>query len=255
MDYFSKRNIRFFSSFFVKVFCFIILFYSSILLTIDYFEFHYNYKLTIVSNDYELEIPAISFCTHNNQYFDKRKIIHFFNLKHLFNNNYNETQIKKFKNYSNCLNNNKQKEQCLYWQYWEYNKINVFFENFQQNISNLSFENSKSLLIKINELIQCSGVINGESFTNCSEYFGTEENILSNNEFGICFTFNSNIFLKRNDFIEFNIDYESQKNIFKKYSTDETTENEVDILLNRTDLVSVKILFYDFLNISNIISA
>ena len=130
----------------------------------------------------------------------------------------------------------------MYWNYWELNKINSFYENFEHNISNLSFRESYSLLIEINELIQCSGVINGKSFTNCSENFKIEENILSNNEFGICFEFKSDIFLKRNDFIEFNIDYKSQQNILK--IPIEITENEVDIFLNED---SVSIRFCDIL--------
>ena len=238
MDYFSKRNFRILSSFLVKIICFIILFYSSILLTIDYFEFHYNYKLTIVSNNNELEIPAISFCTHNNQYFDKRKIIEFFNLNQLFNEYNNKTELQFEKYFLDCKKFNR--VYCVFLKYLKKYKINSFYEKYEQHIHNSSFNILKSLLIESNVLILCSGFINGKPFSNCREKFEIEESFISDNEFGICFTFNSNIFLKRNDFIEFNINYESQQNILKKYS--EESINEIENLI-KSSKVSKLIIF------------
>ena len=85
----------------------------------------------------------------------------------------------------------------------------------------------KNLTISANELFNCSAKLHfrNESFVsnatiieNCFDRFEVLQSIYGN-EFGICYTFfakNYSIFLKDDDYIEFNIGYETQQRFLMK---------------------------------------
>ena len=63
----------------LKALCFLALIYSAVLVTLDYLEFPYIFKLNVINNINGFDLPPISFCTETHVLFHKNKIIHFYN--------------------------------------------------------------------------------------------------------------------------------------------------------------------------------
>ena len=63
----------------MKALCFVSLIYTSVLVTLDFFEYPYVFKLNVNNNINGFDLPPISFCTETNVLFDKNKIIEKYN--------------------------------------------------------------------------------------------------------------------------------------------------------------------------------
>ena len=63
----------------VKSLLFVLLFCSAVSMTFDYLSYPYIYKLIVSDNNRGFDLPAISFCTERNVFFDKNKINEYFN--------------------------------------------------------------------------------------------------------------------------------------------------------------------------------
>ena len=112
-----------------------------------------------------------------------------------------------------------------YYKNYLFNKY--FIEYKTQMLSNMTFtELYDKFTVKANQLIKCTyfrhktNLNNNNSsdshvMTDCSQSYAVLETIYGNKDFGICFTyFYTNHFkfhLKNNDFIQFDINYETQQ--------------------------------------------
>ena len=54
---------------------------SGLSVTLDYLSYLYIYKLIVSDNKYGFDLPAISVCTERHVFFDKHKVIQYFDLK------------------------------------------------------------------------------------------------------------------------------------------------------------------------------
>ena len=104
---------------------------------------------------------------------------------------------------------------------YNYN-MSLFFRDYEKKIfESLSFDQMKNLTISANELFKCSAKLhfryeskhsNATIIENCFQRFDVLESIYGN-DFGICYTFfakNYSIYLKDDDYIQFDIKYETQ---------------------------------------------
>src|ERR1700761_1996513 len=58
----------------LKVLCFSLLTYNAVLVSIDYFEYPYIYKLKVIHNINGFDLPDISLCTDSKVFFDRSKM-------------------------------------------------------------------------------------------------------------------------------------------------------------------------------------
>ena len=223
---------------FIKLLFLLILIYGGLEISIDYLSYPYIYKLEIKSSN-GLSLPAITICTESNVLFDKSRINKYFNLSNQYIK-YEEIAIQKANEiYKQCMDS-----------YFIYDKIeikniicneiknskNYFLNKFyskylRQMLEMFSFDNLyENFTINANQLINCSAKyhLKHKSYKNCDKsHTNTDCYELSNNcsqsyrvlesiygnEFGLCFAYfhtNDGIYLIDNDFIEFNINYETQ---------------------------------------------
>ena len=116
----------------------------------------------------------------------------------------------------------------------KYYNLSLFLRPYEEKIfETLSFDEMKNLTISANELFNCSAKLHfrNESFVsnstiieNCFDRFEVLQSIYGN-EFGICYTFfakNYSIFLKDDDCIEFNINYETQQQFLMSWRSKRT---------------------------------
>ena len=54
---------------------------SGLSVTLDYLSYPYIYKLIVSDNKYGFDLPAISVCTERHVFFDKHKVIQYFDLQ------------------------------------------------------------------------------------------------------------------------------------------------------------------------------
>ena len=224
---------------FVKILSFVCLVISGISVTFDYLSYPYIYELIVSDNKRGFDLPAISFCTERNVFFDKNKVIAKFNLSEKYeeykriNEEFYELKHKK------CVEDiNKKIEQeekdgtyhrlgepghyvCDYVKIQQNFNLSQFFSTYEKKILSLSFDEIKSLTISSNQLFKYSAKVhfrnesfyaNSKTFENRFQEFEVLESIYGN-DFGICYTFfakNYSIFLKDDDFIQFDINYENQ---------------------------------------------
>ena len=100
--------------------------------------------------------------------------------------------------------------------------MSLFFKEYEKKIfESLSFDQMKNLTISANELFKCSAKIhfryeafdsNSTEIPDCFQRFDVLESIYGK-DFGICYTFfakNYSIYLKDDDYIQFDIKYETQ---------------------------------------------
>ena len=65
----------------IQLICLFLLIYNGIDLTSDYLSFDYDYKLEVMDNDVDYNLPPISVCTENNVFFDKQKVLNYFDIR------------------------------------------------------------------------------------------------------------------------------------------------------------------------------
>ena len=96
---YSKSFIRVLNSYYIlcsfKALCFLLLIYTSVLVSFDYFSYPYVFKLNVNNNINGFDLPPISFCTETNVLFDKNKFISFFNSSQEFR----DFRAKEVENY------------------------------------------------------------------------------------------------------------------------------------------------------------
>ena len=195
--------------------------------TVDYFDYKYEYKLLIGDNKNGFDLPPISVCTEINVFFDKQKIIYSFEVNQELIN-YERRVDKEFNEIVNkCLyfviRSGKLDLTCDYMDNMRNYNVNRFFVDYERRIFNeMTFDEMNSLTITANELFECSAKLDlrYESIdTNVTEIdcfykFRVLTNIYGNNDFGICYTFfdrNYRIYLKDKDILKIGIKYETQK--------------------------------------------
>ena len=208
----------------LKALCFVSLIYSAVLLTFDYLSYPSIFKLNVINNINGFDLPPISFCTETHVLFDKNKIISFYNWRQEFQEFRVEAEKRAEEEY--------EKHYQRLAQFFERNFIlrpinhylKPFFDEKQKNILNdLSFDEMKGLMIRANEVINCSAKLhfrydsNQTLIKNCSQSIQVLESIYGNQDFGICFTFfdwNDGYYLKDDDYIRFQLSYENGPDLF-----------------------------------------
>ena len=108
-------------------------------------------------------------------------------------------------------------------------QINYIYVNYAQFIlDHLNSNETNSLTKSAKQLFSCkSNVIPNDK---CVD--SISKKIYVNKEFGICFDIfdkNRSIYLKHKDFVEINIEYESQRNILRLISPEERT---LEVIVN-----------------------
>ena len=211
----------------MKALCFVSLIYTSVLVTLDFFEYPYVFKLNVNNNINGFDLPPISFCTETNVLFDKNKIIEKYNESQEFQKfRANEYKIAeqdfniRFKIWKNLLG--KDLSEGYMKPFNHYLKTN--FDKNNKFVDKLSFEEKRNLMIRANHMINCSAKLHSkyesEVFENknCVQDLQVLETIYGNQDFGICFTFfdsNERFVLKDEDFIEFTFSYENGPDFHK----------------------------------------
>ena len=233
-----KQNIKKLILPFIKCLCFVILVLSGLSVTLDYLSYPYIYKLIVSDNKYGFDLPAISVCTERHVFFDKHKVIQYFDLQQKYEEFMRNKEQEYEKNFEICLQeyakvkstdpftdlfgNEIKTAICQTLDIdFNYNK-SLFFREYEKKIfESLSFDQMKNLTISANELFKCSAKLhfryeskhsNETIIENCFERFDVLESIYGN-DFGICYTFftkNYSIYLKDDDYIQFDIKYETQ---------------------------------------------
>ena len=219
--------------FIIKINCFLILVLSGLSVTLDYLSYPYIYKLIVSDNKYGFDLPAISVCTERHVFFDKHKVIQYFDLQIKYDEwKHNKSEI--FRNENNkCIDEYTGFESkgthfsihryCSFLNFeFNYN-LSLFLREYEKKIfESLSFDQMKNLTISANELFKCSAKLhfrynpiesNSTEIPDCFQSFNVLESIYGN-DFGICYTFfakNYSIYLKDDDYIKFDIKYETQK--------------------------------------------
>ena len=220
----------------LKSVSFVLLICSAVSVTSDYLSYPYIYKLIVSDNKYGFDLPAISFCTERNVFFDKNKINEYFNSSEeikRFEEKYQNSSEREFVKCSKDIEKNEpfsRIHECDEKGNGKYFNLSLIFRPYEKKIfETLSFDEIKNLTISANELFNCSAKLHfrNESFVsnatiieNCFDRFEVLQSIYGN-EFGICYTFfakNYSIFLKDDDYIEFNINYETQQRFLMSLS-------------------------------------
>ena len=218
----------------LKSVSFVLLFCSAVSMTFDYLSYPYIYKLIVSDNNRGFDLPAISFCTERNVFFDKNKINEYFNSSEEYKRGEQEFQRVVEQNFI-VINCEKNKggggiHDCDHFINDKYFNLSLILKESENKIfENFSFDEMKNLTISANELFNCSAKLHfrNESFVsnatiieNCFDRFEVLQSIYGN-EFGICYTFfakNYSIFLKDDDYIQFNISYETQQSFLMSWS-------------------------------------
>ena len=188
----------------VKFLLFILLFCSAVSMTFDYLSYPYIYKLIVSDNNRGFDLPAISFCTERNVFFDKNKINEYFNSSEEYKRYEEENENNFKKRINKCFysymrrNMSKHIHYCDRVQYEKNYNLSLFYRPYEEKIfGTLSFDEMKNLTISANELFNCSAKLHfrNESFVsnatiieNCFDRFEVLQSIYGN-EFGICYTF------------------------------------------------------------------
>ena len=94
-----------------KALFFLLLIYTSVLVTFDYFSYPYVFKLNVNNNINGFDLPPISFCTETNVLFDKNKFISFFNSSQEFR----EFRENEFKSYEKEIKHRFGRIDGYYW--------------------------------------------------------------------------------------------------------------------------------------------
>lgn len=207
----------------VKVVAFFVSLYLVIRLSSEYLDHHYDYRLSLDENP-QPSIPRITICTERGVFFDKNKVVNYFNLtaeylEHKKKMDEDSEQGGDCTNESDC-EMNKQKSRNV--------QDEEFFRPIERRImSELNFEQMKALVISYLDLFECSarvhiklkshlGDVNATLMANCFDRLLALQSIFGNKDFGLCFTFftgNHVIQLRDQDFIQITIRAEAKNNI------------------------------------------
>jgi len=211
------------------VLCLSVLFYGGIEVTKEYFSYPYVYRLSVKPSE-RLDLPPITVCTERNVFFDKSRINRYFNVslesnKQQVNNEMNKVlkACEAIWKSTDCI----QLNDFVIYNYF----MNQFYWEYQNKLlTNYTFsELYDKFTIKSNELIKCSAKLHSKDKTNsnnnnssdsqvmtdCSQSYAVLETIYGNKDFGICFTYfytnTDNQYLIDDDFVQFDINYETQQ--------------------------------------------
>src|SRR6185437_8174388 len=106
--YFMFSNVK--SKLILKTFCFIILSYECLEITIDFLHYPYVYKFDIKPSE-GLDLSPITICTERDVFFDKTRIVRHFNISHEYESYKVWAKEKSNNLYNKCLSDNRQFEQ------------------------------------------------------------------------------------------------------------------------------------------------
>ena len=133
------------------------------MVSIDYFEYPYIYKLKVIHNFNGFGLPDISLCTDRRVLFDRSKIYQIFypghDLGDFFKNNSVDAVITKEDMDLPNVGLNKKESWYVRKEPGDY-RLEPFFNSIQYNITNeLNFNQINNLMIRSNQLFNCSGKI------------------------------------------------------------------------------------------------
>jgi len=224
----------------IKLMCLSVLFYSVIEVTKEYFSYPYVYRLSVKPSE-RLDLPPITVCTERHVFLDKTKINQYFNLTQEYETykqiaEQNETELIK-----RCYNDLKGEYTymlflCKLLNGYKNYLLNKYFINYKTILlTTYTFsELYDKFTIKSNELIKCTARLysldksnsnnnnssDSQVMTDCSQSYAVLETIYGNKDFGICFTYfytnHYNYYLIDDDFIQFDINYETQQKFLLK---------------------------------------
>jgi len=221
-----ELSFLFFSLIF-KVLCFCVLFYQSVIVTVDYLNFPTIVKFEVKSDRKYFKLPAIQLCTGTNIFLDRNKLMAHFNLTEEFST--------KYENLRNQYN-----EQLILCEYSFsgrscVSKLTTTFDRAIFRLDKLIFkrigykqikEKISQIIISAKDYIRCSGEVHTENgyrkevIDDCEKYSEVIQSIHVN-DFGVCLTYfsdrksltNSSFTLKDDDFIEFVPNFKNLNNI------------------------------------------
>ena len=263
---FKKRNLFFY----IKIFFIFVTVYHSIIMFNDYLGFKYRYNLIIEDNSKGFEWKPLSVCTESKVLFDKHKVIQYFNLFEIYSKykigvnkkllkDYDRLKLEKsrvadyfesiypsYKNRNNIEDyfKNESGGDDLYEQLLMYGNVQFFVPFVDLVFNELNFVELNSLIVKENELFECSAKLhfNNQSIDldamvieNCFEYFRIETTVKADNTFGICYEFfanNSSIVMKQEDFVKIVVKIKKQRDfiLYNEYLVKEGNLYEIDIV-------------------------
>ena len=185
--------------------------------------------MIVDDNKNGFDLPMISLCTENKVLFAKTKVIQYFGIEGLWQQN--DEEIKKNYEEYGIRGLCREVRWVFYILYgivesmkWRMNYCsNKFFQYYNKVLfDEMSFDEMNSMTFNTNELFECSTKVYTKSKTisnetnsdNCFGTIQTIKSIYANKEFGICYTFfsdNNNILLKDNDYLNIIIKFSTQK--------------------------------------------
>ena len=237
----------------MKALCFVSLIYTSVLVTLDFFEYPYVFKLNVNNNINGFDLPPISFCTETNVLFDKNKIISFYNKSQEFQD-FKADDLKNAKNEHDTRIEECEVNNDPIWCKFTLEGLNHYLKtNFDKNnifVNDLSFDDKKYLMIGANQLINCSAKLHSRDDSNeiqtenCIKKFQVLESIFGNQDFGICFTFfysNDRFYLKDDDYIEFKFSYENGPDFYRNSFFEFDLREYLKILFDENSVIYVLI--------------
>jgi len=208
----------------IKLLFFSVLFYNVIEVTKEYFSYPYVYRLSVKPSE-RLDLPPITVCTERHMFFDKSRINRYFNVSLESNKQQVNNEISKY--LKMCTNTKMEFIDCIQiTDFVIYNYvINQFYWEYQNKLlTTYTFsELYNRFTIKSNELIKCLAKLHSKHnnssdshvMTDCSQSYAVLETIYGNKDFGICFTYfytnTDNQYLIDDDFVQFDINYETQQ--------------------------------------------
>ena len=234
-----KHNIKLNVKFIVKVLCLSVLFYGGIEVTKEYFSYPYVYRLSVKPSE-RLDLPPITVCTEKRVFFDKSRINRYFNVSLESNKQQVNHEINKVFKLCQTIMESIDCIESIDYVIYHY-VINQFYWEYQNKLlTNYTFsELYNKFTIKSNELIKCSAKLHSKDKTNsnnnnssdsqvmtdCSQSYAVLETIYGNKDFGICFTYfytnHYNYYLIDDDFIQFDISFETQQKFISSGYYDE----------------------------------
>jgi len=225
----------------VKVLCLSVLFYGGIEVTKEYFSYPYVYRLSVKPSE-GLYLPPISICTERDVLFDKTRIIDYFNISQDYESYKLDSIQKAIQLESECMKEHNfyvdNSLSCKVFGYYKNYLFNKYFIEYKtQMLSNMTFtELYDKFTVKANQLIKCTyfrhktnsnnnNSSDSQVMTDCSQSYAVLETIYGNKDFGICFTYfytnHYNYYLIDDDFIQFDISFETQQKFISSGYYDE----------------------------------
>ena len=136
----TQLLIKYFS-FVFKFSSLLLLLYSVICVTFDYFSYPYIYSLIVSDNNRGFDLPAISLCTERNVFFDKTKVNHYLNLTEKYRRIQKQSEILYKEQFEDCLKVKGAKDvhKCDRVMDEMINNLSLFYRPYEKDIREFEF--------------------------------------------------------------------------------------------------------------------